>query len=248
MRGGVSDSVPPVRSATGPTEASFLRLGQLPRRSRHHDGAPQPSSPGGGGDRRVPAARHRRIRARDGASSARRLLEDEGPRHRRTGTHREPGSGRTTLPVSRGRQRLAGRWRPRAAHDRGGRQRTRHASAPRRRWGGTPSARGRGPGARAGGSKDQARTIRASGSSGCRFALSIRSIGWPSNRRVPGSSRPCTCGTCFRSSRPIEPRRGATKSPARRRASLVASESGQSVPAQSSTSRCASSRVLPYFF
>ena len=150
--------------------------------------------------------------------------------------------------VSRGRQRLAGRWRPRAAHDRVGRQRRRHASAPRRRWGGTPSTRGRGPGARAGRSKDQARTIRASGSSGCGFARSIRSIGWPSNRKVPGSSRPCTCGTCFRSSRRIEPRRGATKSPARRRASLVRSESGQSVPAQSSTSRCASSRVLPYFF
>ena len=38
------------------------------------------------------------------------------------------------------------------------------------------------------------------------------------------------------------------KSPARRRASLVQSGSAQSVPAQSSTSRCASSLVLPYFF
>ena len=32
------------------------------------------------------------------ARPARRLLEDEGPRHPRTGPHREPGSGRTTLP------------------------------------------------------------------------------------------------------------------------------------------------------
>ena len=155
---------------------------------------------------------------------------------------------RTTLRLSRRRQRLAGRRRPRAAHDRVGRQRRRHAREPRRRWGGTPSPRGRGPRARAGRFKDRALTIRASGSSGCRFARSIPSIGWPSNRKVPASSRPCTCGTCFRSSRQIEPRRGATKSPARGRASLVQSGSGQSVPAHSSTSRCASSLVLPYFF
>ena len=78
--------------------------------------------------------------------------------------------------------------------------------------------------------KDRARTIRASGSSGCGFARSIRSIGWPSNRKVPASSRPCTCGTCFRSSRQIEPRRGATKSPARRRASLVSQEAVRAFP------------------
>ena len=180
---------------------------------------------------------------------ARRLLEDEGPRHPRPGPHREPGSRCTTLRLSRRRQRLAGRWRPRAAHDRRRPTAKQHTPEPRADGGAELlPTRGRGPCARAGGVEDQARTMRASESSGCGFARSIRSIGWPSNRKVPGSSRPCTCGTCFRSSRRIEPRRGATKSPARRRASLVRSESGQSVPAQSSTSRCASSRVLPYFF
>ena len=90
--GGVSDSVPPVRAAIGPAAAPVLRRGQLPCRPRHHDGAPEPSSTGGGGDRRIPAARHRRVRARHRAHPARRLLEDEGPRHRRAGPHREPGS------------------------------------------------------------------------------------------------------------------------------------------------------------
>ena len=249
MQGGVSDSVPPVRSDTGPTGASLLRLGQLPRRPRHHDGPPQPPSSGGGGDRRIPAARHRRIRARDGAHPARRLLEDEDPRHRRTGAHREPGSGRTTLPVSR-RSAVSG-WSmatsscPRPGQPTANKTR-RHAAliagsnsfhSRRRSWRGSRKPR------------DQARMIRASGPSGCGFALSIRSIGSPSNRRVPALSRPCTFGTCFRSSGPIDHDEvGRQKSPAHRRASLFASDSGQSVPAQSSTSRCASSRVLPYFF
>ena len=144
---------------------------------------------------------------------ARRLLEDEGPRHRRTGPHREPGSGRTTLPVSR-RSAASGWSMATSSCPRPGRpaaNKTRRRAAPTvgrnsfhsrtRSWRASRKA------------KDQARTIRASGSSGCGFALSIRSIGWPSNRRVPGLSRPCTCGTCFRSSRPIEPRRGATKKP-----------------------------------
>ena len=151
MRGGVSDSVPPVRSATGPTGASCLRLGQLPCWSRHHDGAPQPSSPGRGGDRRIPAARHRRIRARDRACPARRLLEDEGARHRRTGPHREPGSGRTTLPVSR-RSAASGWSMATSSCPRPGRpaaKKTRKLAVPTMARG-TPSARGRGPGARAG--------------------------------------------------------------------------------------------------
>ena len=110
-----------------------------------------------------------------------------------------------------GRQCLAGRWRPRAAHDRVGRQRRRHAA--RRADGGAellPLADEVLRASREGQQIDAERaSLPAAGS-----RVSIRSIGWPSNRKVPASSRPCTCATCFRSSGQIEPRRGATKSPA----------------------------------
>ena len=73
----------------------------------------------------------------------------EAERRRIHKVRRKPDSDRGTLPVSRGGQRLAGRWRPRAAHDRVGRRRTRHASWCRR-LSGTPSSRGRGRRARVG--------------------------------------------------------------------------------------------------
>ena len=145
-----------------------------------------------------PAARHRRVRARHRAHPARRLLEDEGARHPSGMSAPRTGLALARpVRLSRRQQRLAGRRRPRAAHDRGpAGSEVDMAREPRRRCGGTPSPRGRGPRARAGRSRIRALTIRASGSSGCRFARSIRSIGWPSNRKVPASSRPCTCATC----------------------------------------------------
>ena len=250
MRGGVSDSVPPVRAAPGPTGASLLRLGQLPRRSRHHDGAPEPSSTGRGGDRRVPAARHRRIRTRDGAHPARRLLEDEGARHPRPCPHREPGS-RSYDPPRIPRSAVSG-WSmansscpttgvagseadtPALRADGGaelvprrGRASLRASrTAPRIRRGrcgraGLPAAGSRGLFARSGGHRTERSPLHRD------LARARHASGVPDGLSLAEAQQ---------------------KSPARRRASLVRSESGQSVPAHSSTSRCASSRVLPYFF
>ena len=233
---------------TGPTGASLLRRGQLPRRSRHHDGAPQPSSTGRGGDRRIPAARHRRIRARHRAHPARRLLEDEGARHPRTCPHREPGSRCTTL--RRIPRSAASGWSMATSScPRPGRpaaNKTRRRAAPTV---GRNSFRSRTRSWRASRTvEDQARTIRASGSSGCGFARSIRSIGSPSNRRSPVHRDPARARHASGVPDGLSLDEAQRKSPARRRASLVRSGSGQSVPAHSSTSRCASSRVLPYFF
>ena len=99
----------------------------------------------------------------DGARPARRLLEDEGPRHRRTGPHREPGSGSHDPPRI---PQVGSVWLvdgdlelPTTAS--AGSEEDTHARRADVRTR-TPSARGRGPRARAGRSRiERGRSGRA---------------------------------------------------------------------------------------